>query len=233
MTSISVVIPSWNDGAMLKHCLKAVAAQSRQPDEVVVVDNASNDDTADVARSFHTRLVTESRHGVWPATIAGFDAARGEIIARLDADSVPPADWLARLEALFLEDAAIAGFTGPGDFYGGNRATRWIGEHIYIAGYFWSMGLLLKQPPLFGSNFALRREDWLRVRPRLDPSLRWRHDDLQLSFDLAEDQVVRYVPSLRVGVSARPFSTVGGLVRRLSWAVVTVWANRHRWRLFH
>jgi glycosyltransferase involved in cell wall biosynthesis len=226
MTFLSVVVPSWNDAAMLRVCLDALAAQTRPADEILVVDNGSADDTAAVARRAGARVVTEPLRGVWPATIAGFDAAGGDVIARLDADSVPPADWLERVEAALVASGPLAAVTGPGDFYGGTRLVRWIGEHVYIGGYFWFVGWLLGHPPLFGSNFAISREIWTRLRPSLDPRLERVHDDLELSYLLEPDMTVVYDATLRVGVSARPFSSLSGLGRRVGWAALGLWRNR-------
>ena len=229
MTSISVVIPSFNDAVMLRTCLHALAVQTRPADEVIVVDNGSTDDTTAVAQAAGARVVTEPLRGVWPATIAGFDAASGAIVARIDADSVPPPDWLERVEAILLAAPPLSAVTGPGDFYGANRLVCWIGEHIYIGGYFWFVGWLLGHPPLFGSNFAMHAAIWERLRPRLDPTQPRVHDDLQLSYRLTPDMTVLYERSLRVGISARPFRTFRGLSRRLGWAGLGLWQNRG-WR---
>jgi glycosyltransferase involved in cell wall biosynthesis len=237
MTVISVVVPSWNDAIMLRACLAALAAQTRRADEIIVVDNDSSDDTAAVARAAGATVVLETRRGVWPATVAGFDAASGDIVARLDADSVPPPDWLARVETALMTPAAPgaavpSAVTGPGDFYGGNRLTRWIGENLYIAGYFWFIGWLLAHPPLFGSNLAMRRELWAQLRPRIDPELPRVHDDLEISFLLEPGTGIRYDRTLRVGVSARPFNSMRGLGRRVGWAGIGLWRNRRRTRWF-
>jgi Glycosyltransferases involved in cell wall biogenesis len=229
MTSLSVVIPSFNDAVMLRACLLALSVQTRPADEIIVVDNNSADDTAEVARAAGARVVTELQHGVWPATIAGFDAATGSIVARIDADSVPPPDWLERVEAILLAAPPLSAVTGPGDFYGANRLVCWIGEHLYIGGYFWFMGRLLGHPPLFGSNFAMHSAIWAQLRPGLDPTRPRVHDDLQLSYRLTPEMTVIYEKSLRVGVSARPFSTLRGFGRRLGWGGLGLWQNRG-WR---
>lgn len=226
MTLISVVIPSWNDAIMLRRCLAALAVQTRPADEIVVVDNGCTDDTAAVAVAAGARVVVEPRRGVWPATIAGFDASRGDVIARLDADSVPPPDWLERVEALLSASGGVCAVTGPGDFYGGNRVTRWVGDHVYIPGYFWFIGTLLGHPPLFGSNLALSRPLWTQLRPHVDPTRERIHDDLQLSFLLQPGTTVVYDRTLRVGVSARPFASWRGLARRVGWAGLGLWDNR-------
>lgn len=94
---VSVVIPVRDDAGHLDRCLRALAVQTSPPWEVVVVDNGSTDDTPAVARAHGARVVPQPRVGIPVAAATGYDAARGEVIARLDADSVPPPDWVARV----------------------------------------------------------------------------------------------------------------------------------------
>ena len=218
MPTISVVVPSLNDARMLEHCLAALAAQSRQPDEVIVVDSGSTDDTVAVALAAGARVVTEPKIGVLRATTAGFDAATGEIIGRLDADSRPAPGWIARLEERFEGDPTLMGLSGPGIFYGRDAASRFVGQYLYIGGYFWSMNLFLGQAPVFGSNMALRREAWDDVRPRIHLEDPRAHDDLDISFALSPEMAVERDDRLVVLVSARPFDSISGLWRRIVWA---------------
>lgn len=225
MARVSVVVPALDDSLMLARCLGALAAQTRPADEVLVVDNGSTDDTADVARAAGARVITEPLRGIFPATSAGFDAAAGEIIARLDADSVPPADWLARVEEAFESDPELDFLSGPGDFYGSTRLVHWTAEMLYIGGYVWFVGLVLGHPPLFGSNLAMRAEAWLRVRGSVHRRMRELHDDLDLAIHVHPDQLVRFDRTLRVGVSARPFASWNGFARRIRWAFGTLALN--------
>ncbi|HAM25391.1 MAG TPA: hypothetical protein DCP11_01440 [Microbacteriaceae bacterium] len=222
MATISVVIPVRNDAPMLRVCLAALAAQTRPADEIIVVDNESTDDTAEVAAAGNARLITEPVTGIFPAAAAGFDAAKGEIIARLDADSVPPPDWLERIEAALADTDGLTAITGPGDFYGSNRLVHWLGRTVYIGGMFVFVGAMLGHPPLFGSNFAMPSLVWRRVRGSVNRSLPHIHDDLDLSYHLEPDMSVIYDPELRVGVSARPFASFSALGRRLSWVPTTL-----------
>lgn len=228
MTRICVVIPSLNDSVMLAINLAALATQTRPADEVIVVDNGSTDDTADVARRAGATVVVEPVRGIFPATAAGFDAALAggaDLIGRLDADSIPPADWIERVVREFDADPSLTALSGPGDFYGSNPFVHWVAANLYIGGYIWFVGLLLGHEPLFGSNVALRASAWSRLRSNVHRDRSDIHDDLDLSIHVEPDMVTRFDRSLRVGVSARPFESWSGLVRRIDWAFSTFALN--------
>ncbi len=221
MTTISVVIPAWNDAKLLERALTALAAQRRPADEVIVVDNASTDATASVAAAAGARVIHHAVHGIWPAAAAGYDAATGSVIARIDADSVPPNDWLQRIEAAF-DTEHIDAISGPGRFYDCGRVTAYLGEKLYIGGYFVLMRGWLTHPPLFGSNFAMTSDLWCAVRGNVHRTRADIHDDLDLSMHLGRDTVVRYDGRLWVGISARPFGSWRSLWRRARWGWATL-----------
>jgi glycosyltransferase involved in cell wall biosynthesis len=226
MASISVVIPVLDDASHLAVCLRALAAQTRPADELIVVDNGSADDSVAVARNFGARVLHEPVRGIAPANATGFDAASGDIVARLDADSIPAPDWLARIEAAFAVDPHLAALTGSADFRDGSALVNWIGREVYLRWYFWAMGRLLGHPPLFGSNLAMRTEVWHAVRDEVhrdDPRM---HDDLDLSFQIAPGMRVVRDDSLQVSVSSRPFSSARSFAVRSWRGLVTIAVNR-------
>ncbi|WP_159500039.1 glycosyltransferase family 2 protein [Microbacterium sp. 18062] len=230
--TVAVVIPVRDDAVLLHRCLTALTLQDRRPGEIVVVDNGSSDDSAAVAARFGARVVSVPIAGIPRAASAGYDAARGDVIARLDADSVPREDWIARIEDAFAGDPGLDFLTGEAIFYGACPLVHWIGRHLYIGGMYAVLTPALGHPPLFGSNMAMRADAWRSVRDGMHRSRRDIHDDLELSFLVAPDMTVRRDRDLVVGVSSRPFATWAALKRRLSWVLPTVrlhWPAQAPW----
>lgn len=225
MLTVTVVIPVLNDAWMLRRALAALDQQTRRPDAVIVVDNGCTDDSMDIARRAGAVIVREPIRGILAASARGFDAAESDILARIDADSSPDPGWLRRVMTQFEAAPELSAVTGTGEFYGGNRIARALGRHLYLGGYFLWIGLLLGRPPLYGSNFAMRSEVWKHARDRVRRFDARVHDDLEISFHLPEDAVVRFDPELTMPVSARPFATIGQTARRVGRGFRTIWVN--------
>jgi len=98
---ISVVIPCHNEEAGVAAVL---AQMPSMVDEVVVVDNASTDRTAEVARAAGARVVSEARKGYGRAYKTGFAAARGDVIVTMDGDGTYPPDSIPLLLYVLLEE---------------------------------------------------------------------------------------------------------------------------------
>lgn len=99
---VAVVVPNWNGAAFITRTLAAVLAQTRPADRVLVVDNASTDDSYDViARQFPSvEIVRLPRNtGFAGAANAGIDAVDTDLVAVLNSDARPAADWLEQLLA--------------------------------------------------------------------------------------------------------------------------------------
>ncbi|CAN5440886.1 glycosyltransferase family A protein [soil metagenome] len=227
---VSVVIPARNDAPMLATCLDALARQTGLPDsvdvEIVVVDNGSSDDTAALAAASGARVLSEPTPGIPRAASAGYDAARGELIARIDADSVCPPGWLTHAVAVFDADDELSVLTGTGEFYGASELVHRLGRAWYLGGMYWSMNNYLGHPMVFGSNFVMRRGVWAELRDEVHRGQREIHDDLDLSLHIKPWMTVRYDEDFVVQISARPFESWSGLRRRVSWVVPTL---RNHW----
>ena len=101
---MSVIVPAFDAERYLGEALESVLEQTHGPADVIVVDDGSTDGTAQVAESFGApvRCLRRERAGVAAALNAGVQAARGELLAFLDADDL----WVR--EKLELQVAALA-----------------------------------------------------------------------------------------------------------------------------
>ncbi|MDG4784836.1 glycosyltransferase family 2 protein [Micromonospora sp. WMMD1102] len=85
--TVSVVVPSYHSAKTLAACLDAVYAQSHPPLEVIVVDDASSDDSAAIARRYPCRLIVAPvNRGVSAARNTGAAASRGDVLFFVDSD---------------------------------------------------------------------------------------------------------------------------------------------------
>ncbi|MBW4040817.1 MAG: glycosyltransferase family 2 protein [Acidobacteria bacterium] len=232
MTSprISVVVPVRDEAPFLGLCLEALARQDVQPHEVLVVDNGSSRETALVARAAGAIVVPQEMPGIAAAAARGYDLATGDLIARLDADSLPPMNWLREIRGAFAVDPALAAVTGRGVFADLSPARRIVASAGYHGVYYGFFGIALGQIPLHGSNFAMRRAVWEEVRAevhRTDPSV---HDDLDLTMRLGRTRRVRFEPRLAVAVSTRAISSAPRLAAALGRTGHTMRMNADRLR---
>lgn len=111
---ISVVIPAYNAADTLCETLDSVAAQTRLPDEVIVVDDGSGDSTADVAKdhSIGARIVTQPNSGAAVALNTGIREANADLVAFLDADDLWAPDKLELQERALVGGPTLLGVLG-------------------------------------------------------------------------------------------------------------------------
>lgn len=107
---VSVIIPVYNYGRYLAEAVESVLNQTYQHLEIIVVDDGSTDETAEVARSFADRGVRychQVNTGIGPARNIGVELAQGEFLAFLDADDRWPPKKLERQLRAFESDPTL------------------------------------------------------------------------------------------------------------------------------
>lgn len=222
-TTVSVVIPVLDDATELRTCLDLLSHQTRAPDEIIAVDNGCSDDSVAVALAGGARVVTESRKGIPYAAAAGYDAATGDVIARLDADSRPAPDWVEQVVRA-MDDPATDAVTGSGTFHDLPPVIRHLTALLYLGSYYLLTWLALANTPLWGSSMAIRRAVWDRVSHLVhrDADV---HDDMDLAFVLGPLASIRHVRTIGVGVSGRSVRGSQQLGRRMDRAFTTLRLN--------
>jgi glycosyltransferase involved in cell wall biosynthesis len=129
---ISVVIPCLNEeeavGDVVDQAWEGIDASGR-PGEVIVVDNASTDRSAEVAAEHGAIVVREERPGYGSAYLAGLAVARGDFVVMGDADETYPMRDLAPfVERLAAGDDLVMGSRFEGTIHG--EAMPWLNRHV-------------------------------------------------------------------------------------------------------
>ncbi len=152
---ISVVIPARNEEKYLPQTLASLTRLKRKPDEVIVVDNGSTDNTAQDARLLGARVVSSPDRGVSRARQKGLETARGDIVAYTDADTIVPPDWLTKIEHALTRPGVVGVF---GNYILAD-GLRWHRFHVrYVQDPLAKLLLFFGIPMTAGCNFAFWRD---------------------------------------------------------------------------
>jgi glycosyltransferase involved in cell wall biosynthesis len=195
-----VVVPFYNEAALLPNTLDALGAQSDTDFTLVLVDNASSDASRDVALAFIRQhagmridLIAEPRKGTGVASDTGFRhaiASGATHVARTDADCLPERDWVRNIRRAFREHGLefVAGAIKPrtDDFPLG----RW--DRVLIPTVLWlavHTGRLRRRGPQFkypyilaaGNNLAITAALYERAGGFPRTSIEHEHEDRVLS----------------------------------------------------
>lgn len=125
LPSVSVVVPVYNGARTIERCLDSLLAQD-YPDgayEVIVSENCSTDDTADIVSRYPVRLVRSNRRGPAPARNLGIAHSEADIVAFTDADCIAGRTWLRNLVAPYA-DTQVGGTGGPIHSFAGADRTH-------------------------------------------------------------------------------------------------------------
>ena len=160
---ISVVVAAHNEEKTLPRCLASLHACIKPGAvELIVVDNASTDGTAQLAAGLGARVVECATPGAVHAKSAGVAAARAPIVAVLDADSTCPPDWLEKIARTFVQNPELVGLSGPARY---RQPRAWVKAVMWLWYGWWKLLQRLFGNALYavGTNVAFRREAYERA----------------------------------------------------------------------
>lgn len=211
--TISVIVCAHNEARWLPACLHSLLAQTRPPDELLVVNNASTDETRAVAEQIpRVRVVEEPRKGLVVARETGRRLAAGDVLAYVDADCRAPLAWLERVERRFVRDPALLALSGPYRYYDWDLAGR-----MLIRAYDFTLApatqVLVKHvlrlgTIFYGGNFAVRRAALERIGG-FDVSIEFHGEDTNLGRRLFAIGKVGLFHDCFLYTSARRFVAMG------------------------
>jgi glycosyltransferase involved in cell wall biosynthesis len=198
---VSIVMPVHNEEKYIKSCLDSLMRQSEKADEIIIVDNNSTDDTVSIATQFKgVRIIREKQKGITVTRNKGFNNAKYEIIARCDADSILPSNWIKKIKEVFSSDKKIVGFTNSVVFYDLPAVPQTsLPSDIF---YYFSKAII-GIPALIGSSLAITRKVWLEVKEELCTDDKKVHEDIDLAIHISKYGKISFEPEVIVKISGR------------------------------
>ena len=174
---LSLVLPTYNEAANISSLIDVLDAVLHQlPHEIIVVDDDSPDGTWKVAQHLAQKhpsvrvLRRVGRRGLSSAVVEGFDMARGDMLAVMDADGQHDAELLLKLVAALKNGAGVA--IGSRYIEGGSVGD-WVTDRRIISKTGTALALWLSRvrvsDPL-GGFFAMKAPLYRTVRPHLKPT---------------------------------------------------------------
>lgn len=223
--TLSIIIPVYNESDHIAGCLESIQKQTLKPTEVIVVDNNSTDNSVAIAKKFDfVKIIHESKQGIVYARNAGFNAAKSDILARIDSDSRLPKDWVAIVMAFYEDKNHLKDYAWTSDAYWYNASNPIIYSWFSSQIVFRFNRFILGHYPLWGSSMAITRKSWDHVKNKV--CLRNDiHEDLDLSIHLHRlDYQITYATGVGMNVYIRRLYTEYGKL----WGYLQLWPKTLR-----
>ena len=186
---VSVVNPAFNEEKYIKDCLEKLLNQEEKPDEIIVVDNLSSDHTAEIVKKFDVILIEAKTKGIAQARDRGFNAAKNEIIARCDSDSIIPPDWIKKIKKNFA-NKNIDGLIGPIIYYDLPFKST-----IYAKIFIHFINIIQRHHTIIGNNMAISKTIWEKIRDKVCTDNLIFHEDIDLAIHIhKQGGIINYDP---------------------------------------
>lgn len=204
--SVSIIILAYNEALYIRDCIEAVLAQTEQPIEIIIVDNNSTDDTVKIASEYPlVKIVTEPKQGVVHARTTGFNSSKGDILAKIDADTIVEPHWLETMKKQFVADpqlnAASGHFSNREQTAGFMKGISLAVSNAYIFKLQPSFGLYKM---IFGSNLWIRKKDWDTIKSSMSDDDRiWEDLDVALKLSMHGINKTHIEKNVLYAISAR------------------------------
>lgn len=231
MLKISFVIPAYNEASRIGGCIDSIHKELVHTPceaEIVVINNASTDNTREVAMAMPgVRVVDEPRKGLVMARQAGFEHSSGELIANIDADVLLPPGWLKRVLQEFEANPKLVTLSGPFIYFDISPFHRGLVKVFYFFAYILYLinrFVLRVGSMVQGGNFVLRRDALERVNG-YDTSITFYGEDTDVARRLNKVGAVKWSFKLPVYTSGRRLKGEGIVVTSMRYTVNYFWVT--------
>jgi glycosyltransferase involved in cell wall biosynthesis len=201
---ISVIIPALNEEKYIGHAIKGLTSQTFKNFETIVVDGGSRDNTVKIAKK-HARVIIQKKPGAAVARNSGAEVARGRLLLFLDADTWP-SPYLLEIYRKVFADKKVVAATGPVLPLEKAKATISAG-YFFVSMIFVKASILLSRPCIVGSNFAVRKDAFAKVKG-FNPKM-ITYEDWDLSLRLKKIGRIKFVDNAEVKTSVRRINAWG------------------------
>ncbi len=227
--TISFVVPAYNEEALIASCLHAILAETSRVKceaEIIVVDNNSTDCTRRIVSAISgVAIVDEPQRGLVRARRAGCLAARGQLIANIDADTMIPPGWLDTVLSVFARHPGLAALSGPFIHYDLSKTVQVTVAIFYrfaFASYLLVRFVFRAGSMMQGGNFVVRKSA-LDAADAFNPNFSFYGEDTELARRLSKVGAVKFSFALPAFSSGRRLAAEGLLRVAFQYSVNYLW----------
>jgi glycosyltransferase involved in cell wall biosynthesis len=223
--ALTIVIPTYNEEENIGNCLRALNNQTteRERYEILVVDGGSKDKTLQLAKKHGAnRVMMQNGKGIAGAKNTAVEAARGKILASMDADSIAPHDWVETLLDKFSNENVV-GLAGVSSSIEQDFVSRLGLDSLAVFAKFCAR---VGRPLLAGQGSAVRL-DVLKKIGGFIPEYNIVHD-VEVGWRARKYGKIAFDPSWRVYTSSRRIKKMGFVkyFKLMATTAFTYWTKK-------
>jgi glycosyltransferase involved in cell wall biosynthesis len=218
---VSLIIPAYNEEKYIGNCLQSVKEHGKNLFEVIVVNNASTDKTAEVVKSFpFVRLINEPKKGLLWARQRGFEESKGDFLAYIDSDTTIYPSWFEKISNEFNKDKEIVILSGPYRYYDLPKTKKIFAELIWWI--IFPFAYFISRRVIHGGNFVVKREALKKING-FDTSISFHGEDTDLARRLSYYGKIKYKTNFYINISGRRLLNEGLLKSYIIYGLNFLW----------
>lgn len=226
---LSFIIPAYNEESCIHKCLSSILEGTKNhPEnfEIIVVNNASTDNTKKIALSFEgVKVIDEPQKGLAKARQTGYLVATGDLIANVDSDNILPPKWINKTLSEFEKNKNLIGLSGPLQYYDLPQWTNLLINFFYAIGfisYVISHFILRRSGMLQGGNFIIKKTALDEIGG-FDTSIQFYGEDTDVARRLQKLGLIKFTFFLPMYSSGRRLKNEGIFATGYKYIVNYLW----------